>query len=104
MTADEFAAQSGLDGWSYESATIRAEVKAASFPAAGALVAAIAEAAEAAEHHPDLTLRYPGVVGVELTTHDEGGVTNADVDLARTISALAASAGATVQAPAEDDS
>src|SRR5690606_24850368 len=47
------------------------------------------EAAEAADHHPDIDLRY-GLVEVKLTSHDVAGITRRDVNLARQISALAA--------------
>ncbi|MGD9960889.1 4a-hydroxytetrahydrobiopterin dehydratase [Nocardioides sp.] len=56
------------------------------------LAAAIGEAAEEANHHPDLDLRYPHL-DVALTSHDVGGVTQRDLDLARVISALAAEHG-----------
>jgi 4a-hydroxytetrahydrobiopterin dehydratase len=61
-----------------------------------ALVTRIAAAAEAANHHPDLELTCPSVT-VRLTSHDVGGITSRDLDLARTISELAAEAGATAQ-------
>lgn len=57
-----------------------------------ALVNAIAAAAEEANHHPDVDLRY-GRVDVRLSSHDVGGVTQRDLDLATRISALAAEAG-----------
>ena len=57
--------------------------------------AEIARAADEADHHPDVDLRYPDVVRVVLTTHVADGPTTADTDLARTISRLAADAGAT---------
>ncbi|WGL53886.1 4a-hydroxytetrahydrobiopterin dehydratase [Nocardioides sp. BP30] len=58
------------------------------------LVDAIALAAEEAAHHPDLDLSY-GRLDVRLFSHDAGGVTVRDVELARAISELAATAGAT---------
>ncbi len=57
-----------------------------------ALVTRIAAAAEEANHHPDVELTYPSVT-VRLTSHDVGGITSRDLDLARTISDLAAEAG-----------
>ncbi len=66
---------------------------AGSFAQATAFVARVAEAADAANHHPDVDLRYPGRVHVALTTHAVDGLTTADLDLAATISSLAASAG-----------
>ena len=54
----------------------------------------MAAAAERADHHPDLDVRYPDRVHVALTTHAAGGtVTDADVALAGTIAELAAAAG-----------
>ena len=88
------AMHDALADWRYHLGAIHAEFALDSFPAGAALVAAIADAAEAANHHPDVALRYPGVVRVVLTTHAVGGVTTLDVDLARTISGLAAAAAA----------
>ncbi|MET1058028.1 MAG: 4a-hydroxytetrahydrobiopterin dehydratase [Nocardioides sp.] len=52
----------------------------------------IGAAAEELNHHPDIDLRYPHVT-VRLTSHDSGGVTQRDVELARRISAAAADLG-----------
>lgn len=84
----------GLDDWRAVLGTMRAEFAAGSYPAAAALTVAIAEAAEAAEHHPDIDIRYPDRVRVSLMTHATGGLTTRDTDLAMKISALAAGAGA----------
>jgi 4a-hydroxytetrahydrobiopterin dehydratase len=59
------------------------------FRAAVALIDRIADAAEAANHHPDLALRRYRHLEVRLTTHDAGGVTAWDVEMARTIDELA---------------
>jgi 4a-hydroxytetrahydrobiopterin dehydratase len=53
------------------------------------LVNLIGEAAEQANHHPDLDLRY-GHLNVRLSSHDAGGITDRDVALARRASELAA--------------
>jgi 4a-hydroxytetrahydrobiopterin dehydratase len=97
ISAAEISAAEGLDDWRVVLRSIQAEFRAPSFPAAGRLVAAIADAAEAADHHPDLALAYPGRVRVTLTTHAVGGLSTHDVDLARHISQLAADAGATAE-------
>ncbi|MFP5487043.1 MAG: VOC family protein [Acidimicrobiia bacterium] len=94
VTPAELASLDGLDDWRYHLGLIHAEFALGSFPAGSALVEAISAAAEAAVHHPDVSLRYPGVVRVDLTTHAVGSITTLDVDLARTISRLAAEAGA----------
>jgi 4a-hydroxytetrahydrobiopterin dehydratase len=91
----EIADHEGLDDWRFVLGTIQAHFRAGSFPAAASLVSSIVEAAEAANHHPDLDVRYPDRVHVVLTTHATGGVTNADVDLARAISDIATRTGAT---------
>ncbi len=95
VTAPEFADTDGVDDWRFILGMIVAEFEVGSFPAGAALTSAIADAAEAADHHPEVRLRYPGRVRVQITTHSVGGLTNLDVDLARSISALAAEAGAT---------
>ena len=97
LTFDELAQLEGLDDWRVVLRFLVAEFRAGSFQAATALAAAIAAAADAADHHPDLDIRYPDRVRVALTTHDTGGLTTHDVDLARLMSRLAADAGATAQ-------
>jgi 4a-hydroxytetrahydrobiopterin dehydratase len=59
-----------------------------SFAKGVALVDAIGKLADAADHHPDVDLRYGGVT-VRLRTHSEGRVTERDVELARQISEAA---------------
>ena len=98
VSAPEFAALDGLGDWRVELAAIHAHFRAGSFPAAAALVTAIAAAAETAVHHPDVDVRYPDRVHVVLTTHAAGGVTTADADLARQISVIAARSGARSEA------
>lgn len=83
-----------LADWRVLVRTLQAEFAAGSFAAGAALVAAIAEAADAADHHPDVHLRYPGRVRVTLTTHAVNALSDADVALARAISALAVDHGA----------
>jgi 4a-hydroxytetrahydrobiopterin dehydratase len=60
------------------------------------LVNLIGEAAEEANHHPDLDLRY-GHLNVRLYSHDAGGITDRDIALARRISELAAGLGVTAE-------
>ena len=89
VTPASFAEMDGLADWRFVLGAIRAQFRARSFPDGAALVEAIASAAESANHHPDLALRYPGHVDVTLSTHATGGLSDADVALARTISSLA---------------
>jgi 4a-hydroxytetrahydrobiopterin dehydratase len=69
--------------------------RTASFAAGVALVDAIGRLADAANHHPDVDLRYHGVT-VRLKTHSEGGLTERDVELARQISDAARELGVPV--------
>ena len=66
-----------------------------SFAAGVALVDAIGMLADAANHHPDIDLRYRGVT-VRLKTHSEGGLTERDVALAGQITDAARELGVPV--------
>jgi 4a-hydroxytetrahydrobiopterin dehydratase len=81
-----------LEGWALLVNGLQTRIPTGTYRTGLALVAAIGEAAESMNHHPDLDLRY-GHLDVRLTSHDAGGVTSRDVRLARTISSLAADAG-----------
>lgn len=79
----------GLDDWRKLAQALHARFRIGDFPAGAAFVKEVADAAEAADHHPDLTLRY-GAVDVTLSTHEEGRwVTSRDVELAHAISEIA---------------
>ncbi len=82
----------GLDDWRLLAQALHARFLTGSFTAGLEFVTAVTEAAEAANHHPDVTLTYP-LVDLQLISHDVGHVTNRDLKLARTISALAADRG-----------
>jgi len=97
LTPKQFNELPGLDDWRVSLGRIEALFRAGSFAAAADLVARIAAAADAADHHPDIDLRYPGLVHVALSTHSTGGLSDLDASLARTISQLAADAGATAE-------
>lgn len=88
LDATEVAsALEGLPEWSGNTEAISRTVEAASFPAAIALVNAVAEAAEAADHHPDIDIRWRTVTFV-LSTHSAGGVTSKDIAMAAKINEL----------------
>lgn len=91
LKRSEVAAE-GLDDWRVLLGALHARFATGSFATGLELVTAIARAADEANHHPDLDLRYPHV-NVTLTSHDVGGVTARDLRMARTISALAAEQG-----------
>ncbi len=95
VTADDFAAIDDLPDWELlDGGVIRAMFAMPTFPAGASLISAISGLAEHAVHHPDLELRYPGKVQVDLTTHDAGGLTTLDTDLARQITRTAREMGA----------
>ncbi|MDQ4038351.1 MAG: 4a-hydroxytetrahydrobiopterin dehydratase [Actinomycetota bacterium] len=89
-----------LSGWHYHRDAIHTRIKAPSFPAAVALVGAIADVAEEMDHHPDIDIRWRNV-DIALATHSVGGVTELDVTQARRITDLALGAGAVVRKPTQ---
>lgn len=86
------AALEQLPEWQREGDEIVREFELPTFPEAIAFVVKIADLAQAADHHPDLDIRYTKV-RVALTSHDEGGLTSRDTGLAKKIDALASPAG-----------
>ncbi len=75
------AADGDLSGWRRDDDRLVRTVRCDTFAGAIELVDAVAALAEAADHHPDIDIRYK-VVTLVLTTHDSGGITWRDVDLA----------------------
>ena len=78
-----------LPGWERDGAAIRRTVELRGFRAAIDLVVAAADAADAADHHPDICVHGYRRVTFTLTTHAAGAVTRRDVELAGTIDELA---------------
>jgi len=76
--------------WSHLGKSITKKFTFKSFVPAMEFVNKIAGAAEKAGHHPDITINY-SVVGISLSTHSEGGVTEKDFALAKEIDQFAAS-------------
>lgn len=76
-----------LDGWSVESKTLRATRKFKDFIQAVDFVNKLVAPAESAGHHPDIQISY-NTVKITLTTHDAGGLTQKDFDLAQVISQI----------------
>lgn len=92
LTDDEIQGALGdLPGWGGGPDEIAKEYRLADFRAAVAFVVRLSYEAEAANHHPDLDIRY-NRVRVALSTHSEGGVTTKDVELARAIEGLGSAA------------
>lgn len=73
--------------WRLQDNVIQRQCKFADFIAAVQFVDRLVEPAERAGHHPDLTISY-NRVGISLTTHDAGGLTQKDFDLAQQIDRL----------------
>ena len=78
------AALADLDGWQFDGEAIRRDLRFDDFRAAIAFINRVADLADEANHHPELTNVYSRV-GIALTTHDAGGVTDKDLALARAI-------------------
>ena len=77
-----------LSSWSLSGKTITRTFDCASFPEAVDFVGRVAVEAELANHHPDIDIRWRKVT-FTLSTHSAGGLTELDVQLARTIDRLA---------------
>jgi 4a-hydroxytetrahydrobiopterin dehydratase len=74
--------------WRREGETIVRDFELADFAAAIALVDRVAQAAEAANHHPDILVHGWNKLRLTLSTHSDGGLTAADFDLASTLDQL----------------
>jgi 4a-hydroxytetrahydrobiopterin dehydratase len=72
-------------GWNREGNSLAKTFTFKGFKGAVAFVNRVAAAAEAANHHPDIHLEAYKTVRIVLTTHLTGGISNADVDLAKRI-------------------
>jgi 4a-hydroxytetrahydrobiopterin dehydratase len=75
--------------WQRDGDAIVRELTLNDFAAAIAFVNRVAEAAEAANHHPDITVHGYNKVKLSLSSHSAGGITEADFKLARTLDDLA---------------
>ncbi len=89
---DIAARLAGLDGWRLADgagpAAIERDFEFADFAAALAFVNRVGEAAEAANHHPDILLHGWNKVRLTFSTHSAGGLTESDFDLAARSGAL----------------
>ena len=92
LSSAEFARRHDLPDWRILLQGIETWFVAPSFLDAVAFIGEIADAAEAANHHPDLDLRYRRL-HVRLSSHDAHGLTDRDGALAATISERAAARG-----------
>ena len=92
--ADEIAARlaAELPRWTYEDGWIRRKYKTSGWKATLMVVNTVGHLAEAAWHHPDLTVSYAFVI-VKLVNHAAKGVTDKDFELARKIEEVLADPG-----------
>ena len=76
-----------LHGWSLSRGALRCEFVFEGFKQALQFVNRVGDLAEAADHHPDIDIRYSRV-RLALSTHDAGGITEKDFALAAAIDRL----------------
>lgn len=74
--------------WRREGDAIARDFQFEDFEQAIAFVNHVAEAAQAADHHPDILVHGWNKVRLALSTHSEGGITRADLEMAARIDAL----------------
>lgn len=92
ITRREFRASPGVEDWRARATGAFAQFATGTFAVGARLLAAIAELAEEANHHPDVDIRY-ATVRVRLITHSAGGLTRKDAELAARISQAARTLG-----------
>ena len=98
------AALAELPGWTRDEDALTRTFRRRDWRDAIALVNAVAEEAERRDHHPDISITGYRNVAFRLTSHDSGGITKRDVNLARRIDELAAvAAGEPSDAPPAAD-
>ena len=88
LSDQEIAARLEGGEWRREGDEIVRDFKFDDFAAAIAFVSRVAEAAEAANHHPDILVHGWNKVRLSVTNHSAGGLTEADFALAATIDGL----------------
>ena len=93
-TSTQVNASSGLEDWRVLLRTLQTSFSTGSMAKGLEFAGRIGAVADEANHHPDVTITYPRV-HVLLTTHDADGLTTRDVEMARSISAIAAELGIT---------
>ncbi|MGA3190059.1 MAG: 4a-hydroxytetrahydrobiopterin dehydratase [Bryobacteraceae bacterium] len=77
-----------MPGWSVTGGKLHREYKFADFPHAFGMMATAAPAIEKMDHHPEWSNVYNRVT-VDLTTHDAGGITQKDFELAALLEGIA---------------
>lgn len=90
LPAGEIHARLAGGGWRVEGGSIVRDLQFSDFASAIAFVNRVADAAEGANHHPDILVHGWNRVRLTLSTHSAGGVTAADLALAASLDALVA--------------
>ena len=89
LEEDQIQEKLAASDWERHGESILREWQLEDFAQALAFVNRVGEAAEVANHHPDILLHGWNKVRLELSTHSEGGLTDADFELAARIDRLA---------------
>lgn len=88
LTSEEVEnALAGLNGWTAGDDKLKKRFEFTNFAESLAFVNKAGQIAEAADHHPDIKLGW-GYAEFEVTTHDRGGITAFDIDLAEKIDGI----------------
>ncbi len=85
--------EQGLTQWQLSDAGLETVYACGSFTAGGEFIAQIAAVADQRNHHPDLSLSYPGTVRITTLSHDVGRLTQRDLGLALAVAGLAQQRG-----------
>jgi len=89
LTQDEVdAALADLTEWTQEGPLVVRTFRFGDFGQAVNFVTKVAEVAEGMDHHPEIDIRY-NKVSLRLSTHSVGGLTTADMELARRLEHIA---------------
>jgi 4a-hydroxytetrahydrobiopterin dehydratase len=88
LTQEAIEARLAQSTWQRQGEAIVRELTFDDFSQAMAFVNRVAEAAEAANHHPDISVHDYKQVTLTLSTHSAGGLTDADFELAQKLEGL----------------
>jgi 4a-hydroxytetrahydrobiopterin dehydratase len=98
LSKDEVTARlKDMQGWELDDDELEKSFKFDDFTGSMAFVNRVADLAEAADHHPDISIKY-NKVKLTLSTHSEGGITDKDFALAGKIDGAAPTAEQTSEA------
>lgn len=99
--ADVVAQLTDLPGWAHTGGALHARYAVPTVPTVVDVVRRVFEVAEEMDHHPDADIRHTQL-RFRLSTHDAGGVTQLDIELAHRVAGIAAARGAELLSPAAD--